>query len=104
MRWTCRTLPALVGTIFYIGTTFGATGLNEVQLERRRERLHRMSDDELVRFVKAAQSLCRNRDCPQTFKNGNWKKHGKSGGAGTRRTSGGSNPVAEALIPGGKSS
>ena len=40
----------------------------DVQLQKLRERLRKMPDDELVRFGKAARSLCRNRDCPDTFK------------------------------------
>jgi hypothetical protein len=40
----------------------------EVQLGSLRKRLRLVSDDELVRFGKTARSLCRNRDCPDTFK------------------------------------
>ena len=40
----------------------------EVQLQKLRERLRKMPDNELVQqFGKAARSLCRNRDCPDTF-------------------------------------
>jgi hypothetical protein len=35
--------------------------------EMLRKRLQKMSDAELVRFGKAARSLCRHRDCPETF-------------------------------------
>ena len=38
------------------------------ELEQLRTRLRKMSDDELIRFAKAARSLCRHRDCPGTFK------------------------------------
>jgi len=38
------------------------------ELEELRKRLRKMPDDELVRFGKAARFLCRNRDCPDTFK------------------------------------
>jgi len=31
-------------------------------------RLRKMSDDDLIRFGKASRSLCRHRDCPDTFK------------------------------------
>ena len=40
----------------------------DVQLQKLRERLRKMPDNELVQFGKAARSLCRNRDCPDTFK------------------------------------
>ena len=40
----------------------------DVQLQKLRERLRQMPDNELVQFGKAARSLCRNRDCPETFK------------------------------------
>ena len=36
--------------------------------EMLRKRLQKMSDAELVRFGKAARSLCRHRDSPETFK------------------------------------
>jgi len=36
--------------------------------QQLRERLRKMSDTELMRFGKAARSLCRHRDCPETFK------------------------------------
>jgi len=38
------------------------------ELEELRARLRKMSDDDLIRFGKAARSLCRHRDCPDTFK------------------------------------
>jgi hypothetical protein len=38
------------------------------ELEQLRARLRKMSDDDLIRFGKAARSLCRRRDCPDTFK------------------------------------
>ena len=38
------------------------------ELEQLRARLRKMSDDDLIRFGKAARSLCRHRDCPDTFK------------------------------------
>ena len=38
------------------------------ELEQLRTCLRKMTDDELIRFGKAARSLCRNRDCPDTFK------------------------------------
>jgi hypothetical protein len=38
---------------------------NDQQL---RDRLRKMSDAELVRFGKAARSLCRDPRCPDTFK------------------------------------
>jgi hypothetical protein len=38
------------------------------ELEELRKRLSGMSDEQLVRFGKAARSLCRHRDCPETFK------------------------------------
>jgi hypothetical protein len=38
------------------------------ELEQLRTRLRKMPDDELIRFGKAARSLSRNRDCPDTFK------------------------------------
>ena len=50
------------------------------ELEELRKRLSRMSDEQLVRFGKAARSLCRNRDCPDTFKRqleearGEWRR------------------------------
>ena len=37
------------------------------ELEELRARLRKMSDDDLIRFGKAARSLCRHRDCPDTF-------------------------------------
>ena len=40
----------------------------ESELQKLRERLGKMSDEELVRFGNAARGLCRNRDCPDTFK------------------------------------
>jgi hypothetical protein len=40
----------------------------EVQLQKLRDRLRKTSEDELVRFGKAARSMCRNRDCPKTLK------------------------------------
>ena len=40
----------------------------DVQLQKLRERLRKMPDNELVLFGKATRSLCRNRDCPETFK------------------------------------
>ena len=36
--------------------------------QQLRERLRKMSDTELMRFGKAARSLCPHRDCPETFK------------------------------------
>ena len=38
------------------------------ELEQLRLRLHKMSDAQLVSFGKAARSVCRHRDCPDTFK------------------------------------
>jgi hypothetical protein len=38
------------------------------ELEQLRLRLRKMSDAQLVSFGKAARSLCRHRDCPDTFK------------------------------------
>ena len=38
------------------------------ELEQLRTRLPKMSDDELMRFGKAAGSLCRDPRCPDTFK------------------------------------
>jgi len=38
------------------------------ELKQLRARLRKMSHEELVLFGKAARSLCRNRDCPDTFK------------------------------------
>jgi hypothetical protein len=38
------------------------------ELEQLRTRLRKMSDDELIRFGKAARSLCRDPRCPGTFK------------------------------------
>jgi len=38
------------------------------ELEELRKRLSKMSDEELVRFGKAARSLCRDPRCPETFK------------------------------------
>jgi len=38
------------------------------ELEQLRARLRKMSDDDLIRFGKASRSLCRHRDCPDTFK------------------------------------
>ena len=38
------------------------------ELEQLRTRLRKMTDNELMRFGKAARSLCRNRNCPDTFK------------------------------------
>jgi hypothetical protein len=38
------------------------------ELEQLRTRLRKMTDAQLVSFGKAARSLCRNRDCPDTFK------------------------------------
>jgi len=38
------------------------------ELEQLRTRLRKMSDEELVRFGKAARSLCRDPRCPDTFK------------------------------------
>ena len=40
----------------------------ESELQKLRESLCKMSDEELVRFGKAARSLCRHRDCAETFK------------------------------------
>ena len=40
------------------------------ELKQLRTRLRKMSHEELVLFGKAARSLCRNRDCPDTF---NWQ-------------------------------
>jgi len=39
-----------------------------VELEQLRTRLRKISDDELIRFGKAARSLCRDPRCPDTFK------------------------------------
>jgi len=38
------------------------------EIEKLRERLRRMPEEELIRFGKAARSLCRDRTCPDTFK------------------------------------
>lgn len=38
------------------------------ELEKLRTRLSRMSDEELVRFGRAARFLCRDPRCPDTFK------------------------------------
>jgi hypothetical protein len=38
------------------------------ELEQLRTRLRKMADAQLVSFGKAARSLCRHRDCPETFK------------------------------------
>lgn len=38
------------------------------EIEKLRTRLSRMSDEELVRFGKAARSLCLDPRCPDTFK------------------------------------
>ena len=38
------------------------------ELEELRKRLSGMSDEQLVRFGKAARSLCRDPRCPDTFK------------------------------------
>jgi len=38
------------------------------EIENLRKRLSKMKDAELIRFGKAARSLCRHRDCPETFK------------------------------------
>jgi len=38
------------------------------ELEQLRTRLRKMTDAQLVTFGKAARSLCRHRDCPETFK------------------------------------
>jgi hypothetical protein len=38
------------------------------ELEELRKRLSRMSDEQLVRFGKAARSLCRDPRSPDTFK------------------------------------
>jgi len=38
------------------------------ELEQLRARLRKMSDGELIRFGKAARSLCRDPKCPDTFK------------------------------------
>lgn len=38
------------------------------ELEKLRERLRKMPDDELLSFGKAARSLCRDPRCPDTFK------------------------------------
>jgi hypothetical protein len=38
------------------------------ELEQLRARLRKMPDEELVRFGKAARSLCRDPRCPDTFK------------------------------------
>lgn len=40
----------------------------DVQLQKLRERFRKMPDQELIAFGKAARSLCRHRDCPDTFK------------------------------------
>jgi hypothetical protein len=37
----------------------------QVELKKLRERLRLMSDDELVRFGKAARKRCRDRDLPR---------------------------------------
>jgi len=38
------------------------------ELEQLRLRLRKMPDDELIRFGKAARSLCRDPRCPDMFK------------------------------------
>jgi hypothetical protein len=48
--------------------------------EQLRTRLRKMSDDELMRFGKAARSLCRDPRCPDIFKRqleearGEWRR------------------------------
>jgi hypothetical protein len=49
------------------------------ELQQLRTRLRKMSDDELVRFGKAARSLCRDPRCPDKFKR---QRHVRSGGEG----------------------
>jgi hypothetical protein len=52
----------------------------ETTLKKLRERLRLMSEEELVRFGKAARSLCRDRDCSDSFKwpleeaRGEWRR------------------------------
>jgi len=51
-------------------TSAGETGMAisfESSDEKRLERLHRMSDEELIRFGKAARSLCRDPRARETF-------------------------------------
>jgi len=38
------------------------------ELEQLRTRLRKMTDGELIRYGKAARSLCRDPRCPDTFK------------------------------------
>jgi hypothetical protein len=50
------------------------------ELEQLRAHLRKMSDDEFMRFGKAARSLCRDPRCPDTFKRqleearGEWRR------------------------------
>ena|SRR6516162_696305 len=48
------------------------------ELEELPNRLRKMSDDELMRFGKAARSLCRNAKCPEVFKRQleEWRRRG----------------------------
>jgi len=57
----------------YSPTSAGETGMkiaieSSDELEQVRTRLRKMTDAQLVNFGKAARSLCRNRDCPDTFR------------------------------------
>jgi hypothetical protein len=56
-----------------VPTSAGETGMeiaiqSSDELEQLRTRLRKMSDGELIRFGKAARSLCRDPKCPEVFK------------------------------------
>jgi hypothetical protein len=55
-----------------------------LKLENLRARLRKMSDGELVRFGKAARSLCRDSRCPDTFKR--QLEEARQSGAGDTRS------------------
>jgi hypothetical protein len=54
--------------------------------EQLRTRLRKMTDAQLMSFGKAARSLCRHRDYPETFKR-QLAERVRSGGAGIQRRS-----------------
>jgi hypothetical protein len=60
-------LGALRIADFLCRETGMSIAISSDELEQLRVRLRKMPDGELIRFGKAA-SLCRNRDCPDTFK------------------------------------
>ena len=62
------------------------------QLKQLRTRLRKMSDDEMMRFGRAARTLCWDPRCPDTSSS-NWKRRVASGGEGTR-------PKAEMAVAG----